>query len=193
MPHFEKLKQCECDKWMHCERQGAMLDEGFVAEVTAETMQQGREDACAALQYAAIFHLKPKSTERWVFRGKEKGANETSNGMVRRPKSIDDMWKRHIHIKKPGKCTGPKCVDEHFGKWRSVSGHGVVRRVDRQGQVLIWCGKYSGYARQRMWPKLMQCCRLGRQEQRNTARCEKRIQILEDGGILAKEAKDVRL
>ena len=35
---------------------GAMLDEGFMAEARAKTMQQEREDVYAALQYAASFH-----------------------------------------------------------------------------------------------------------------------------------------
>ena len=35
---------------------GAMLDGGFEAEARAETVQQGREEVYAALQYAASFH-----------------------------------------------------------------------------------------------------------------------------------------
>ena len=35
----------------------------------------------------------------------------------------------------------------------------MVRKVDRQGDVLIWCRKSSGYARQRMGPKLMNYCK----------------------------------
>ena len=45
-----------------------MLDEEFMAEARAETMQQEREEVYAALQYAASFHkdceeLKPKPKE----------------------------------------------------------------------------------------------------------------------------------
>ena len=43
---------------------------------------------------------------------------------------------------------------------RNLGGHDLVRRMDRQGDVLIWCRRCSGYARQRMRPKLMNCCRL---------------------------------
>ena len=35
---------------------GASLDEGSMAEVRADTLQQGREEVYAALQYAARFH-----------------------------------------------------------------------------------------------------------------------------------------
>ena len=54
---------------------GAMLDEGFMAEVRAKTVQQEREEVCTALQYAASFHrlveeckdceeFKPKPKEK---------------------------------------------------------------------------------------------------------------------------------
>ena len=57
---------------------GAMLDEGFMVELRAKTMQQEREDVYAALQYAANIHclveewkdceeLKPKPKEKWIF------------------------------------------------------------------------------------------------------------------------------
>ena len=41
-----------------------------------------------------------------------------------------------------------KCGRRHLG------GHDLVRRMDRQGEVLIWCRTCSGYAKQRMRPKL---------------------------------------
>ena len=40
-----------------------------------------------------------------------------------------------------------------------MGGHDLVRRMDRQGEVLIWRRKCSGYARQRMEPKIVNCCR----------------------------------
>ena len=63
---------------------GAMLDEGFMAETRAKTVQQEREreEVHAALQYAASFHcsveewkdceeLKPKPKEKWIFVNKK--------------------------------------------------------------------------------------------------------------------------
>ena len=41
---------------MSWQKAGAMLDEGFVAEARAETMQQEREEVFAAWQNAASFH-----------------------------------------------------------------------------------------------------------------------------------------
>ena len=64
-------------------------------------------------------------------------------------------------MKMPGKCTGPKYLSKQLGKRRErhLGGHDLVRRVDRQGEVLIWCRNCSVYARQRMRPKLINCCR----------------------------------
>ena len=58
--------------------QKRMLDEGFMAVVRAETMQQEREETYAALPYAASSHclveewkdceeLKPKPKDKWTF------------------------------------------------------------------------------------------------------------------------------
>ena len=66
-------------------------------------------------------------------------------------------------MKMKGKCTGPKYRSKMLGKWvkRHLGGHDLVRRVDRQGQVLIWCKRCSGYARQKMGPKLMKLLQAG--------------------------------
>ena len=60
-------------------------------------------------------------------------------------------------MKMPGKCTGSQYLSEEFGKCRKrhLGSHDLVSRVDWQGESLIWCRKCSGYARQRMGPKLM--------------------------------------
>ena len=94
-------------------------------------------------------------------------------------------------MKIPGKCTGPKFLSESTETWRRrhLGGHDLVRRMDRQGEVLTWCRRCSGYARQRMGPKLMNCCRpepMGTQEY---DRMLKRIQVLKDGRVPAKEAR----
>ena len=55
-----------------------MLDEVFMAETRAKTLQQEREEVFAASQYAASFYclveerkdcqeLKPKPKEKWIF------------------------------------------------------------------------------------------------------------------------------
>ena len=64
-------------------------------------------------------------------------------------------------MKRPGRCAVPKYFCHFFGKLRKphLGGHNMVRRMDRQEEVLIWCRKCSGTARQGMGPKLMNCCK----------------------------------
>ena len=75
MSHFENFVIEGNEKADELAKKGAMLDEGFVAEARAKTMEQEREEVCAALQYAASFHclvedwkdcdeLKPKPKEK---------------------------------------------------------------------------------------------------------------------------------
>ena len=94
-------------------------------------------------------------------------------------------------MKMPRKCTGPKYLSKILENGESVTfaGHDLARRVDRQGEVLIWCRKCSGNARQRMGPKLMTCCRSEQVGTKEYGKMVKRIQILEDGRVLAKKAK----
>ena len=56
MSHFERFVSLDKEKEDELAKAGAMLDEGFMAEARAKTMQQEREEVCAALQYAASFH-----------------------------------------------------------------------------------------------------------------------------------------
>ena len=74
-------------------KEGAMLDEGCMAQTRAKTMQKEREEVYAALQHAASFHclveeckdceeLKPKPKEKWIFVDTKKRGNETSNRVV---------------------------------------------------------------------------------------------------------------
>ena len=61
--------------------------------------------------------------------------------------------------------------------------------MDRQGEVLMWRGKCSGCSR----PKLLNRCKpepMGTQEY---AKMLKRVQVLEDGGVPAKEARSWRI
>ena len=93
-------------------------------------------------------------------------------------------------MKMPGKCTGPKYLSEFFGKWRKrhLGGHDLLRRKGKQGEILIWCRRCSGCARQRMGPKLMNCCRPQQVGTQEHGEMLKIIPILEDGRVHAKEA-----
>ena len=68
----------------------------------------------------------------------------------------------------------------------------MVRKIDRQGEVLMWCRKCSGYARQKMGPKLMQlAASQSKWAQKSTENVEKTTQILEDGRITCQGGKEV--
>ena len=61
-----------------------------------------------------------------------------------------------------------------------------VGRIDKQR-------KCSGHAKQRMGPKLMNCCRPEHVATKEYGEMLKIIQVLEDGRVLAKEAQIVKL
>ena len=82
-----------------------------------------------------------------------------------------------------------------FGEWRQrqLGGHDLVRRLDRQGEDLIWCRKCSGCARQRMGPTLMNCCKPEKVDTKEYGKMSKRIQVLKDGRVPAKEARNLKI
>ena len=62
---------------------GARLDEGFKAEARAETIQQEREEVCAALLYAASFHYL---VEEW----------KDGVELKPKPKKCGSLWTRKV-------------------------------------------------------------------------------------------------
>ena len=64
MPHFEKFVIDDNEMADELAKAGAMLDEGFMAEVRSKTFQQERGEVYAALQYAASFHCLVEEWER---------------------------------------------------------------------------------------------------------------------------------
>ena len=87
------------------------------------------------------------------------------------------------YMKMPGRCNGPKFLSKSLTKWRRrfLGGHDSVGRMHRQGEVLIWCRKCSGYGRQRMGAKLVNCCRPEQMGTKEFGKMMKRIQTLEEG------------
>ena len=188
MSHVQKFVTDGNEKADELAKEGALLDEGFfLAEARAKTMQQEREDVYAALQHAASFHcsveqwkdcdeLKPKPKEKWFFVEKNKG-DKASNGMVcgSRQVSVHEMRKRkHIH-EDAKKMHRSEILVKKFGKMVKTTFWG-------HGEVLIWCRKCSAYARQRMGPKQMNCCKPEQMGTKDFGKMLKRIQVLEDGG-----------
>ena len=126
MTHSEKFVTDGNEKADELAKKGAMLDEGFMAQTRATTVQQEREEVYAALRYAASFHclvedwkdceeLKPQPKEKWTFVEKKRG-NKASNGMVCSCQQVpmSEMWKRQqVHEARK------MCRAEILGKtWR---------------------------------------------------------------------------
>ena len=108
--------------------------------------------------------------------------------------SVCEMWKRkHIH-KDAGKRSRPNSYQKvwKMGR-RHLGGRDPVRRIDRQGEVLIWCRKCSGYARQGMGQKLINCCKPEQTDKKEHGKMLKKFQTLGDGRVPAKEAKYWRI
>ena len=66
-------------------------------------------------------------------------------------------------------------------------------RKDKREEVLSWCRKCLGHARQRMGPKLMNCCKPEQVGTKEHGKMLKRIQILEDGRVPGQEAKNWKI
>ena len=95
-------------------------------------------------------------------------------------------------MKMPGTCDGPKFLSKRMEKLsrRHLGGHDLVRRMEEWCEVLKWCRKCSRYARQRMGPKLVNCCKPDQMGTKEFGKMMKRIQTLEEGSVPAKEAKN---
>ena len=63
MSKYEKFVTKGNEKADELAKAGAMLDEGFMAEARAKTMQQEREEMYVALRCAASFHCKVERME----------------------------------------------------------------------------------------------------------------------------------
>ena len=113
---------------------GAMLDEGFMAEVRADTTKQGREEVYEALQYAASFHclvepwkdcqeLRPKPKEKWVFVEKKSENTKHRTEWCAEADKYRCMrcGRGSKYMKMSGRCDGPKFLSK-----RLKNGEGVI-------------------------------------------------------------------
>ena len=121
MSRFEKFVTEGNEKADEPARAGAMLDEGFMAEVRAKTVQQEREEVYAVLQYAASFHClvedgrivksdQAEANEKWIFVDKksEETKHRTEWCAEANMHRCMRCGKSCKYMKMPGKCTGPK-------------------------------------------------------------------------------------
>ena len=93
-------------KRMSWQRKERCRIKGLMTQTRAKTLQQEREEVCAALQYAASFHwlveegkaceeLKPQPKDKWTLMDKKR-KETASNGVLRccQQVSMHEMWKR---------------------------------------------------------------------------------------------------
>ena len=109
--------------------------------------------------------------------------------------SVHEVWNTQQIYEDARKMHRTKIVSGNIGKWRKrqLGGPDLVIRMDRQGEVLIWCRECSGCARQRMGPILMNCCKPEQVGTKEYGKMLKRIQVLEDGRVPTKEARNWKL
>ena len=143
------------------EAAGAILNGGLVAEVRAVALTQERERKCMQpcnMQPASIAwwrngkivknSLRPKPKEKWFFVDKRRESMKHRTEWCAEANRYPCMrcGKGSRYMKMPGRCDGPKFLSKRLENWRRRhrGGHDLVRRIDRQGEVLIWCRKCSG-------------------------------------------------
>ena len=112
---------------------------------------------------------------------------------------MHEMWKRQqVHEDAKEMCR-TETLGDNFKAQNGKMGKAAcaktrtTRRVDSKGEVLIWCRKCSGYARHRMEPKLMNCCKPDNTGTKEYATILKRIQVLKEGIIPSKEARGKKI
>ena len=116
-----------------------MLDEGFMAEARAETLQQQTEEVYTALQYAASFYclveqwkdceeLKPKPKEKWIFVVKKSEETKHRTELCAEAGRYRCMrcGRGSKFMKLPEKCTGPSSLAKKLGN------------TDDIWEVMIW-------------------------------------------------------
>ena len=148
MSHIEKFVTDGNEKADELAKAGAMLDEGFMAETRAKTVQHEREEVYAAMQYAASFHclvekwkdceeLKPEPKEKWIF--VDTKSEETkprtewcANASKYRCMKCGSGTKC---MKVQGQCAGPKYFAKTFEKKRQAT-YGRTRHGKKE-----WTGR----------------------------------------------------
>ena len=206
MSHFEKLITEGNEKVDELARARAMLHEGFMygrskSSDNAAGARRGARSFAVCSQLSLLGEgmenceeLKPKPKGKWIFvdQGKEETKHRTEWCAETNKDRCKRCGKSSTYMKKKGKCIGPIFVMEILCKWRKrhLGGHDVVRRMNRQGEVLIWCRKCSGFARQRMGPKLLNCCKPEQVGTKEYGKMIKRILVFEDGRVPPEEARN---
>ena len=143
--HFEKFVTEGNEKADELAKEGALLDEGVMAEARAKLCNRKREELYAALQYAASFHclveqwkdceeLKPKPKEKWIFFDKKSEETKHRTEWCAEANKYRCMRRGRgsKYMKMPAKCTGPKLFSKSV-----ENGEGVM------WEVMIWSEEWT--------------------------------------------------
>ena len=124
MSHFENFVTEGNEKADELAKEGALLDEGFMAEAITETLQQEREEVYVALQYAASVHClaeqwkdcedEPKPKEKWIFIDKKsEGTKHRTEWCAEADRyRCTRCGRGSKYIRMPGKCTRPTLLSK---------------------------------------------------------------------------------
>ena len=131
---FERFIAKDNEKSDELAQEGAMTDGGVMAQVRASTVQQGREEVCAAMLFAASFHclveerkdceeLKPTPKEKWTFVDQKGEARKHRTEWCAAAIKYRCLrcGRSSTNLKIQGKCEGPKWLQEDskhkLGRW----------------------------------------------------------------------------
>ena len=141
-----------------------------MAPIGASAVQQTAKGFYAALPHAASFRCLVEEWQdceeldlKWLEKGvsgQTSGSQEALHSGVRLCKHCVRCGRSSKKIKMPGTGERPRWLGKtptkklkRLGK-AHLGGHDMVRRVDPNGEALLWCRKCSGYAKCRLGPKL---------------------------------------
>ena len=144
---------------------GAMPDQGYGRSESCycETGERGSVHSLAICSQLPLFSggqencedFRPKPKEKLYFvdRRRERVMHRTEWCAEANKCRCMRCGKGSKYIKMTGRCEDQNSCQKKLGKWRSrhLGGHDLVRRMERQGEVLIWCRMCSGDGHQRIW------------------------------------------
>ena len=130
MSHFEKFVTEKADELA----KGAMMDEGFVAEARAKTMQQEREEVYAAMQCAASFHCLVEDG---------KTVQKSSHSQKKSGPFVDKKREETRH--RTEWCAAVRCMrcgrgSKYMNMQGKSTGRGSWQRIWKHGERDTWEG-----------------------------------------------------
>ena len=197
MSHFEKFVTDGNEKADELAVAGAMLDEGFMAQTRAETVQQVRSFCSTQPVFIAQWRngkTVKNSSRSQKESGQEKRGNKASNRMVcccqevSMHQVVEDAvctWKMQRN------CAGPKYLSNNLGKWRKrhLGRHENGKKNVQGGRSFDLVHKMFGLCETENGTELVIVASRSKWA-REDGKMLKRILVLEDGRIAAKEARN---